>query len=110
MAYSFKSHLTVDDVIIYAYDSRGNWIEEFEGNPNRPMIELHDAILADVRAWMKERSTLSSVVDDAVMQVHFLFSAIIKDAEKSGTWMDANQLWNLEAWRVVNMANAVRAA
>lgn len=110
MAYTFKSHLTSTEPIVYAYDSNGNWIEEFCGNPNQSMKEFRHIMLTDVRSWLKWRGNLASVIDDAVMDVHFILSGIVRDAAKSGTWMTVDDLWNLEVWRVVNMANAVRAA
>lgn len=110
MAYTFKSHLSVNDIYVYAYDSNGNWIEEFVGNPNQSMMEFRNIMLTDVRSWLKWRGNLSSVIDDAVMEVSFLLSAIVHDAAKSGTWMSVDELWHQEVWRVVNMANAVRAA
>lgn len=108
MAYTFKLHLTTTEPIIYAFDARGNWIEEFVGNPNQSMKEFHDIMLSDVRSWLKWRGYDASIIDDAVMEVHWLFSAIVRDASLSGTWMNMNQLYTLETWRVVNMANAVR--
>ena len=110
MAYTFNSHLTVNDICVYAYDSRGNWIEEFQSNPNKTMGEFRNAILDSVSGWLKSRGANWGAVSDGVMEVHFLLSAIVRDAAKSGTWMTADDLWNQEVWRVVNMANAVRAA
>lgn len=110
MAHTFKIHLTTTEPIVYAYDSRGNWVEEFVGNPNQTMKEFRNIMLTDVRSYLKWRGNLASAIDDAVMEVHFLLSAVVHDAAKSGTWMDVDQLWNQEVWRVVNMANAVRMA
>lgn len=110
MAYTFKSHLTSTEPIIYAYDERGNWVEEFVGNPNKTMTEFRGAILDEVSGWLKSRGANWCAVSDGVMEAHFLLSAIVSDAAKSGTWMTADDLWNQEVWRVVNMANVVRAA
>lgn len=110
MAYTFKSHLTINDICIYAYDSRGNWIEEFVGNPNKTMTEFRGNLLDAVSRWMTNRGSNWGAVSDGVMEVHFLLSAIVRDAAKSGTWMTVDDLWEQEVWRVVNMANAVRSA
>lgn len=109
MAYTFNSHLSVNDIYVYAY-ADGLWVEEFVGNPNRSMKEFLDIMLVDVRSWLKWRGNASAVIDSAVADVRSLLSSVVDDASKSGTWMTADDLWGQEVWRVVNMANTVRMA
>lgn len=111
---TFTDYLTANDIIISAHCADYGCGIDYGSDPNLPMREFRNEILKSVYESTFEyygmfNSTRAKIrAEFAVIEVKCLFDDIVGDALASGTWMNLGQLWNLEAYKIVNMANAVR--
>lgn len=111
---TFTDYLTANDIIISAHCADYECGIDYGSDPNLPMCEFKNEILKSVYESMFEyynmfNSTNAKIrAEFAVLEVKCLLDDIVIDALMSGTWMSLEQLWNLQAYKIVNMANAVR--
>lgn len=111
---TFTDFLSVNDIIVTAYCPTYGFCIDFESDPNYPLRKFRNEILD--RVYNEALSyygmfggTHAEIrAKFAVVDAKCLFDDIVNDALASGTWMTVGQLWNLETYKVVNMANAVR--
>ena len=116
---TFTATLSVNDCFVFSKCEGASYGSNFSANPNAAFWVFADNIIEDV---CKDAVKFYNIVNDrvapidvdgcvrdAIKAVTTLLDNIVADAAQSGTWMNEEQLWETEAWKVIVMANATRS-
>ena len=116
---TFTATLSVNDCFVFSKCEGASYGSNFSANPNATFWVFADNIIEDV---CKDAVKFYNIVNDrvapidvdgcvrdAIKAVTALLDNIVADAAQSGTWMNEEQLWETEAWKVIGMANATRS-
>ena len=116
---TFTATLSVNDCFVFSKCEGASYGSNFSANPNAAFWVFADNIIEDV---CKDAVKFYNIVNDrvapidvdgcvrdAIKAVTTLLDNIVADAAQSGTWMNEEQLWETEAWKVIGMANATRS-
>ena len=116
---TFTATLSVNDCFVFSKCEGASYGSNFSANPNAAFWVFADNIIEDVCKdavkfynIVNERVApidVDGCVRDAIKAVTTLLDNIVADAAQSGTWMNEEQLWETEAWKVIVMANATRS-
>ena len=116
---TFTATLSVNDCFVFSKCEGASYGSNFSASPNAAFWVFADNIIEDV---CKDAVKFYNIVNDrvapidvdgcvrdAIKSVTTLLDNIVADAAQSGTWMNEEQLWETEAWKVIGMANATRS-
>ena len=116
---TFAATLSVNDCFVFSKCEGASYSSNFSANPNAAFWVFADNIIEDVckdavKFYNIVNDRVASIdvdgcVRDAIKAVTTLLDNIVADAAQSGTWMNEEQLWETEAWKVIGMANATRS-
>ena len=114
---TFTATLSINDCFVFS-KCEGAASSDFSANPNTAFWVFADNIIEDAFKDAVKFHNIINVhvapidvdlhVRDAIKAVTALLDNIVADAAQSGTWMNEEQLWETEAWKVIGMANATR--
>ena len=116
---TFTATLSINDCFVFSKCEGASYGSDFSANPNTAFWVFADNIIEDackdaVKFYNIINDHVAPIdvdlqVRDAIKAVTALLDNIVADAAQSGTWMNEEQLWETEAWRVIGMANATRS-